>query len=93
MHVNRLFGSVGLASIVVLSGCAGTPFKWEDTAKVRNGMTEAEVIAILGQPYARSQSGNVTVLMWTFAHVFGGAKAVSYRFVDGHVTGSTGVGQ
>lgn len=85
--------TVLIAFTLLLAACAGTPFRWEDTAKVQNGMTEAEVVGVLGNPYGRSQSGNITVLTWSFATAFGGGKAVSYRFVDGRVVGVTTVGQ
>jgi hypothetical protein len=78
---------------VMLVACAGTRFQWEDTSKVENGMSESEVVAILGKPYSRSQSGNISVLIWSFATAFGDARAVSYKFVDGKVVGSTTVGK
>ena len=82
------------AVVVAVAGCAGTPFKWEDTQKVQPGMTEAEVVAILGNPYSRSMvNGNVTVLTWSFASAFGSARAASYRFVNGRVAASTTMGQ
>ena len=84
--------TVLVALVFVLAACAGTPFKWEDADKVQNGMTEAEVISILGKPRARSQSGNITILRWTYATNFGG-RSVSYRLVDGRVTGVTSVGR
>lgn len=82
------------AAVVMVAACAGTPFKWEDTQKVQPGMTEAEVIAILGNPYSKSMiNGNMTVLTWSFATAFGGARAASYRFLNGRVAGSTTMGQ
>lgn len=83
-----------VAAAAITAGCAaGTPFKWEDTAKIHNGMTEDEVVAILGKPYSRSQNGNVLIETWSSASAFGGAKAVSYRFADGKVVGTTTLGQ
>lgn len=80
--------------LLLLTACAGTPFRWEDAAKVQNGMTEAEVIAILGNPYSRSQSGNRSTLVWSFATGFGGGgKAVAYSFVNGRVVGNATVGR
>lgn len=70
------------------AGCAGTPFKWEDTEKVRDGMTEQEVVAILGQPYSRTQSGKTRILTWSYSAAFSETRAVSYAFVDGRVTGA-----
>ena len=70
---------------VLLAACAGTPFSWEDTARIQNGMTEADVVTILGNPRTRAQSGNVVILTWAFGTP-AGAKAVAYRLVDGRVT-------
>lgn len=79
------------AVALLLAACAGTNFKWEDTAKIRDGMSEAEVIAILGPPFQRVQTGPLTVVTWSYATAFGGAKAVSYRIVNGNVVGSAAV--
>ncbi len=85
---------ITVAAVATLAGCAaGTPFKWEDTAKIHNGMTEDEVVGILGKPYSRSQTGNVLVETWSTASAFGGARAVSYRFVDDKVVSTTTMGQ
>jgi hypothetical protein len=78
---------------LALAGCAGTPFEWEDTAKIHDGMTEDQVVAVLGKPYARAVNGRVTVLTYSYATGFGGAKAVSYRLVDGKVAGTATVGK
>lgn len=77
------------AAVIAVAGCAGTNFAWEDADKIKNGMTEAEVVEILGRPYLRQQSGNGVVLAWSHASAFGGAKAVSFRFVDGKVVGGS----
>ena len=84
---------VSVAATIFLLGCAGTPFEWTDTTKIRNGMTEAEVTAILGKPYSRSQSGNQAILTWSYASIGSPAKAVSYAFRDGRVVGLTTVGK
>jgi hypothetical protein len=76
-----------------LCGCAGTNFNWDDTAKIQNGMTEPEVVAILGKPYSRAESSKATVLTYSYATAFGGARAVSYRLIDGRVTGAATVGK
>ncbi len=66
---------------------SGTPFTWEDADKVQNGMTEAEVIAILGQPYSRRESGDDAILIWSYT-TSEAATAVAYRFSKGRVVGS-----
>lgn len=73
--------------VLILSGCAGTNFTWDDAYKVQPGMTEAEVIKILGQPYQKLLKGNQTLLTWSFANgMTGKTKAVSFVLVDGKVT-------
>jgi hypothetical protein len=80
---------LSVSLVLALCACAGTNFDWKDTEKIKPGMTEAEVTAILGRPYSKTQSGSMTILTWSYATGFGGAKAVSYRLVDGKVAGST----
>lgn len=89
----KLKSLITALSFCLLVACAGTQFSWEDTEKVKNGMTESEVIAILGKPYSRSQSGNNSKLIWSFATAFGGAKAVAYSFENGKIVGQSTVGK
>jgi outer membrane protein assembly factor BamE (lipoprotein component of BamABCDE complex) len=67
---------------------SGTPFSWADADKVQNGMTEAEVVAILGKPYSRSESGDRAILIWSYTSTVGGSNAVAYRFLNGRVVGN-----
>ena len=77
-----------LALSLILAACgAGTPFSWEDTAKVKPGMTEAEVIAIMGKPYSRSESGTESTLIWNYAS-HDGNKAVALKFENGRLVGN-----
>lgn len=89
------FHALAIAAFAgAIAACAGTNFSAEDVAKVHNGMTEAEVIAILGKPYARSTiNTDAAILTWTYAQAFGGAKSATFRFVNGKVVGSTTIGQ
>lgn len=82
-----------LGAAIVLSGCAGTRFDWDDAARVHEGMTEPQVIAVLGKPYSRAQSGNRVVLMWSYASAFGSGRAVSYTLVNGRVVGMSEAGR
>ena len=67
---------------------SGTPFNWQDADKVQNGMTEAEVVAILGKPFSRSESGDRAILIWSYTSSVGGSNAVAYRFLNGRVVGN-----
>jgi SmpA / OmlA family len=82
-----------IIACAALASCAGTPFKWEDTEKVHVGMSEDEVVAILGKPHSRSASGRLVICTWSFATAFGGARAVSYSFRDGKLAGTTTLGK
>jgi len=63
---------------------SGTPFSWEDADKVQNGMTEAEVVGILGKPFSRRESGGDAILIWSYT-VGEASNAVAYRFLNGRV--------
>jgi outer membrane protein assembly factor BamE (lipoprotein component of BamABCDE complex) len=69
-----------------LAGCAGTAFDWSSARQIKTGMTEQDVIAIMGDPYlVKSQNGAIT-WVWSYAEAFSGSKAVSVVFVDGKVS-------
>jgi len=73
--------------------CAGTQFNWQDTEKIKNGMSKSAVIAILGKPYTHTQSGNSATLIWIYTTVLGDAKTASYRFEDDRVVSKIIVGK
>lgn len=70
---------------LALAACAVTRPQWEDAAKVRNGMSEAEVMTILGTPFERAQSGNIATLTWNVDISFGGTRTVAFRLLNGRV--------
>jgi outer membrane protein assembly factor BamE (lipoprotein component of BamABCDE complex) len=37
---------------IALTACAGTYFRWEDARKIQQGMTEQQVLALMGNPAA-----------------------------------------
>lgn len=76
------------------AGCAaGTHFEWAQLDQVRPGQTEAQVVAAMGAPYARTVSGPITVLQWTYAQPGGSARAASVTLRDGVVVSRTTVGR
>lgn len=74
-----------LAGLLV-SACAGTPFSFDQAREVKVGMTEPQVEQLMGKPYLVTTRGNQEIWVYSFANAFGGAKEVSYVFVDGKVT-------
>lgn len=74
-----------LASALFLSACAGTNFSFENARKVQVGMTESEVIGIMGKPFMVTTRGDKVIWVWSHANAFSGAKSVSFVFKDGVV--------
>ena len=74
--------------LMILVACGtGTPFSWDDTAKVKPGMTETEVIRIMGRPFSRSESGTESTLIWNYSSR-DGSKAVALKFENGRLVGN-----
>lgn len=80
----RILISAVLA-IAVLSGCAGTNFSYDEARRVEVGMTEAEVMRIMGRPYTVVSRPDGQMWVWSHANAFGAAKSVSFRLKDGRV--------
>lgn len=74
----------GLA--LVLSACAGAPFKWDDARKIRPAMTTQEVTAIMGSPSAVRAEGDVLRYVWVEVNMLSAStKTISVDFKDGKV--------
>jgi len=76
------FRALALASAVLLVSCSKTT--QENFAKVRDGMSEQEVVAILGSP-AESSSTSVLGISGTSSKWAGGDAVITIRFVNGKV--------
>lgn len=74
-----------MLAVVVVCACAGTPFQWDNARRLREGMTEQEVTALLGAPYlVKSEAGRV-VWVWSYADSFAGVRTISVVFQGGRV--------
>lgn len=71
--------------VALLAGCAGTNFTYDQARKVQVGMTEAEVVQVMGRPYSVVSRPDGQMWVWSRANAFGSAKAVSFRLKDGKV--------
>jgi hypothetical protein len=82
-----------ITSSLLLVGCAGKNFNWENASTVKLGDTGAEVNKKMGgKPYTVSAStvnGKVVEkYIWVFANgMTGSTKSVSFILTDGKVTG------
>lgn len=70
--------------LFLLAACAGTPFKWSDVQKLKEGMTQDEVKSVMGVPYSVATSGDKTIWTWSYANgMTGRTKAASLVFMNG----------
>lgn len=69
-----------------LYGCAGSSFSFDQARQVQLGMTEAEVVSILGKPYSVVARGDEQMWVWSHANSLSGAvRSVSFKMKDGKV--------
>ncbi|WP_434703061.1 outer membrane protein assembly factor BamE [Pseudomonas sp. Z1-12] len=83
----RIINFVATAVLaLVLAGCAGTNFSYDDARKVKVGMTEDEVTQIMGPPYSVVSRADGQMWVWSHANGMSGAsRVISFRMVDGKV--------
>lgn len=83
MRKTIITGMLALA----IAGCAGTNFSYDNARRIKIGMTEAEVIQIMGQPYSVVSTADGQSWIWSHANGFSGSsRTISFRLVDGRVT-------
>ena len=80
--VLKLATGAALAALLFLAACSKVT--QENFAKVQNGMTEQEVIAILGNP-TESTSRDVLGITGTSSRWASGDAEITIRFVGGKV--------
>lgn len=84
-HLTRLLNLMALAVLVVaLSSCA-SKLNDDNLAKVKNGMTSAEVKKILGGP-DRVETGNILGLEGTTFYYHRGESKVQISFINDQVS-------
>ena len=85
LEMNSIKKSILILGIAIIAACAGTGiFSREDVEAIHPGMTEAEVVAILGEPYSRKVEGEKTKLTWSYGG-FGAPNVASFLFEGGVV--------
>ena len=77
--------STALISLALV-GCAGTNFEWNKVRDLRVGMSEAEVITLLGSPTAVRSSAEGVTWAWANVNLFTAeTRTVSVVFREGKV--------
>lgn len=75
-----------LAALLALSGCAGTDFSYDEARKVQVGMTEDQVVQIMGPPYSVVSRADGQMWVWSHANgMTGASRVISFRMKDGKV--------
>jgi hypothetical protein len=76
------------AVCVFFAGCAGSSFKFDDARRVEVGMTEAQLIDRMGDPYKKIGQKDHEVWIWSHANALSGnSQSVSFIMKDGKVIG------
>jgi len=76
-----------IALLLMLAGCAsaGRSFEWDTARQVKVGMTEAELIAVMGKPNVVNSHGESQTWVWVYVHSLTGSRRVSFGLKDGKV--------
>lgn len=64
-------------------GCAGTQFTWDQARQLKQGMTEQEATAVMGNPHTVRATGDKQVWVWVWVNSFTGTQSVSAVFENG----------
>lgn len=80
-----------LALALALAGCAnaGTAFEWKNAKQVAIGMTEAEVVGLMGKPTSVVTRGDLQMWSWVYVQgsIFGSkSQTVTFPLKDGRVS-------
>ncbi|MFA6015875.1 MAG: hypothetical protein WC742_12495 [Gallionellaceae bacterium] len=61
-----------IAIILMISGCAGTAFKWSDARKITAGMTTAEATQLIGTPNNVTSRDGILIYVWVNVNLLSG---------------------
>jgi outer membrane protein assembly factor BamE (lipoprotein component of BamABCDE complex) len=92
MNAARRRLCIVLLSTALCAACAGSGFQWDKARQIETGMTQDQVLALMGPPSdVRTQTYGVA---WTWAYLNpreGSARVVSVAFREGRVVYGAGV--
>lgn len=71
-----------ILAILLLTGCAGTPFKWNDARKITPGMTTTEVTKLIGTPNNVTSRDGILIYVWVYVDAFMGSRTLRVDFKD-----------
>lgn len=53
-----------LIAALLLTGCAGTAFKWDDARKITPGMTTTDAVKLIGTPNNVTSRDGILIYVW-----------------------------
>lgn len=69
---------------LLLTACAGTPFRWDQARQIKAGMTPEQVTALVGTPNRVDAQGDVLRYIWVHANgLTGNSRSLRVDFRDG----------
>jgi len=71
-----------ILTVLLLTACAGTAFKWSDARKITPGMTTQEVAQLIGQPTSVTSRDGVLIYVWVWVNTFSGTRSLRVDFKD-----------
>lgn len=72
--------------VLALTGCAGTDFSYDEARRVKLGMTEDQVVQLMGAPYSVVSRADGQMWVWSHANgLTGASRVISFKFKDGKV--------
>lgn len=84
--MKMLFRALLLTSMAMLASCAGTDFSYDEARKVQIGMTEDQVVQLMGPPYSVVSRADGQMWVWSHANgMTGASRVVSFKMKDGKV--------
>jgi hypothetical protein len=77
---------VAAVAAIALAACAGTNFDWSQARQIKAGMSEHDLIALMGPPYMTAATAQGVRYTWSYANGMNGqSRAVSVLVKDGVV--------
>jgi len=90
--MNRL--CIAVLAALLITGCAGTKFSYDQARKVQVGMSESKVVSIMGKPYSVISRPDGQVWVWSYANGMSGKnRAVSFLLKEGQVVKTPNIPQ
>lgn len=74
---------------LVLTGCVGTNFTWQQASQVKVGMTDGEVLQIMGKPYLFNSFSNRVEWIYAWGSLSGQSRSVIFNFDTNGIVTST----